>query len=155
MLEWSNSLLPENQIVIAISSFDNKHVHWICIGKVDSDFRSLSEHDYRTNVKTTVGVGVHSIKWWHPIPDLPFKDEDGEWWANEEWIPISDSLPPQRRGDPFQFIVFDEFDGIAECEYWGGFQSDTWSCKHYFSKPLFWRPFPVLPIKSYGIVLQC
>jgi len=155
-MTWTHikdELPPEDQLLIGICSFDDKKVDWICIGKVDEIYKELPEIDYRTNFITTVHVGVHSIKWWHPIPELPEKEDRG-WFADEDWIDIIVSQAPVRRNDPFQFIVFDEIDGIAECEYWGGYQSDTWSCKHYFKKPLFWRPFPQIPIPSYGYILQ-
>lgn len=156
MNEWrhvNDELLPENQLVIAITCFDDKTASWVCIGKVDPNYKHLSEYDYRTNIETTVGVGVHGIKWWMPIIDLP-THEDGEWLHSNDWLECKESPPPQRRGDPFHFILFDEEKGVAEAELWGRYQSETWSCKHSFYKPLFWRPFPMLPLPSFN-VLQC
>ncbi len=155
MTEWthiSNKLPPENEILIGISSFDDKRLDWICIGSLDKAYKyDLNELDYRTNFKTTVGYGVHSIKCWHPIPKLPW-EIDGEWYHDEEWIDCKEFKPPSYRSNPITFILFDGKEGIAEAEYWGGYQSDTWSCKHGFDNPLFWRPFPRLPLESNGVL---
>jgi hypothetical protein len=73
-------------------------------------------------------------------------------YAEEEWIVCEDFKPPSYKSNSMQFILFDGIEGIAEAEYWNGYQSDTWSCKHGFNKPLFWRPFPRLPIESNGVL---
>lgn len=131
--------LPENEVVLCVSQ-----QHWVCIGK--------SKPGKKNVIITTVDVLVNSIEWWHPIPQIPQKEDD-EWLYNSsEWISCEKFPAPQMKDGSVSFILFDEEVGIAEAEYWGCYQSDTWSCKHYFNKPLFWRPFPILPIKVWDVL---
>ena len=139
--------LPENQLIIGISSVrDDGEGDWICIGM--KDVRLANEH---MSIMTTVGWDVHFIKWWHPTPELPVKFHD-EWNNRGIWIDCKKCPAPQKYQDAFTFILFDEDEGIAEAEFWYGYQSDTVNCKHVFNKPLFWCPFPKLPVVMWDVL---
>lgn len=134
--------LPLNQIIIGYTGENG----WVSIGIHLPGF-------IKNTIDSTMGVGVHPIKWWHPIPNLPWKGDYEEWTHAGDWIDCKDFPAPSLRDDALEFILFDEEVGIAEAEHWNGnYQSDTWSCKCYFKKPLFWCPFPILPEQNINVL---
>lgn len=129
--------LPIDKLIIGITQ------DWVMIGKKwDKVDDTCIEHYDGYNY-------LHSIEYWHEIPELPWQEE-GEWFHNDDWVDCKISQPPRFYSHAVQFIIFDEIDGIMEAEYWGGYQNDTCSSKRYFKKPLFWRPFPKFPISTEG-----
>lgn len=90
----SEKLPPEDTTLIGISSFCDDSVDWICIGKIDPAFKErFDEIEYRTNFITTVDVGVYCIKWWRPIPDIPYLLHE-EWIGSGDWINCVSSRKP-------------------------------------------------------------
>ncbi len=140
--------LPVDQLVIALETTKHKYWHeeeragWLCIGtrKADAD-------PIWNNVVHTAVTYVTGITWWHPVPDVPVLGDDVSCYMNSGWFDCKTNPVPRGENDCFQVILFDGEVGITEAEYWGGWQTDVWSCKYGFNKPLFWRPFPRLPVE--------
>jgi hypothetical protein len=148
-MSWHNikdTPLPDGRLIIGLEEWSDGTASWLIIGDKESDDSIASHH--------TPWISVFGITWWHEIPELPTKEES-RWCAySDNWFDCKKYPPPSKDRSSVEFILFDEEDGITEAEYWDGYQSDTSSCKVIYHKPLFWAPFPRLPIKSNQSILQ-
>lgn len=146
-MEWKltrDNPIPDDRLVIGfnVSWQEPISVYTIIIGKKFSD-DSLTHYDNDLAV-------VYDIVYWHEIPTLPQKEDD--YWVDfeGEWFDCKVFTPPYKRDHRLHFMLFDQDHGIIEA-YWGGwYECDTDCMKREFKKPLFWSPFPRLPIDNFS-----
>lgn len=139
MSEWKlvkDHPIPKDRFVICISSFLSENCDWIFVGNLWNNALDICATKY--------GVVVGSVMFWHELPKPPLEI------GYEDWISCLERPAPSYIDTSINFLLFDEILGVVEAEYWGRYQTDVMSCKYGYDKPLFWRPFPVLPIRSFN-----
>lgn len=119
---------------------------WLCIAKF------IREDPPYIIYETPHGfICMGSPTWWHEVPERPNLE-----FANQEnWFSCEYSPPPSNCDSAVEFILYDEEVGTAAAEFRSdSYITDVFSCKVLFRKPLYWRPFPRLPVHYRSKVLQ-
>jgi hypothetical protein len=141
---WIDSKIippPGDRSFIGVHCF-GETIDWIFLGK------AVGEN--LNNYETNAGIGIsYPIAWWAEAPVSPEI-------SSNDWVSCRKFPAPVGEHNLYDFILFDGLVGITESQARSQYhyRSEYWSCGYDFEKPLFWRPFPRLPLPSVSSILQ-
>jgi hypothetical protein len=137
----------------------HEEVNGIFIAKFRAIHPELKVNIFQTAAGTDI---TYAIDWWHEIPELPHIpfyvegcEKEVNSYSHDGWFGCELSPPPRDEFASY-FLILIDYDKemlVTEADYWcGGYSTDFFSCNVDFNHPLFWRPFPRLPIHSERIL---